>query len=90
MSPDLINGLFEFLGSMAVGLSICKVLKDKDVAGISWWQVWFFQLWGFWNLYYYPSLDQPFSFAGGVALAAANTVYLVLLWKYRRKPCSSK
>lgn len=79
----MINGLFELGGSGAVGLSVRQILRDKQWAGLSPWNLCFFQLWGLWNLYFYPSLDQPFSFAGGLALATMNAVYLYLIWKYR-------
>lgn len=82
---DLTNGTFEALGALVILLSVRRVLKDKAVAGISVPHVVFFNAWGFWNLYYYPSLDQWFSFAAGVALVAANTLWVGLLIKYRRR-----
>jgi predicted membrane-bound mannosyltransferase len=86
MIPDLINGLFELGGAAAVGLSIRRVLKDKDVAGVSAWQVAFFQTWGLWNIIFYPAIGQVWSTIGAVFLALANTIYLYYLFKYRRRP----
>jgi hypothetical protein len=80
---DLVNGLFELGGALAVWLSIREVRRDKAYAGLSPWQVLFFQVWGLWNIYFYPTLNQPWSTAGGLALATANTVYLYYLWRYR-------
>ena len=82
MEPDLVNGLFEILGSMFIVLSINKLLKDKLVRGIHWGQVGFFTSWGFWNLYFYPHLDQWASFVGGIVLASVNAIYLALLIYY--------
>jgi hypothetical protein len=79
MSPDIGNALFELGGALAVGLSIRQVLIDREVQGISIWQVLFFQCWGMWNLYFYPSVGQPWSFAAGVLLVGANSVYAGLL-----------
>lgn len=76
---DIINGIFESFGSIFICFSIAKVLKDKEVKGISWIHASFFTAWGFWNLFYYPSLDQWFSFFGGVAIVSANFVWVVLL-----------
>jgi hypothetical protein len=76
VTPDQINALFEAGGTIAVGLSIRQVLIDRDVQGVSIWQVLFFLGWGFWNLYFYPSVGQPWSFWAGVALAIANTIYV--------------
>jgi hypothetical protein len=83
MSPDLINGLFEFGGGAAVLLSARALWRDKFYAGLSPWNLVFFQTWGLWNLFYYPQLGQPWSFVGGLALALANATYLFLLWRYR-------
>lgn len=85
MTPDLINGLFEVGGAITVSMSIRNLLKDKHWAGLSIWQVAFFQIWGCWNLFFYPTLDQMYSFYGGIVLVAANTTYVALLIYYPRK-----
>jgi hypothetical protein len=40
-----------------------------------------------WNLYYYPHLDQWWSFAGGLVIVAANVLWIGLmvyyLWRER-------
>lgn len=74
---DLINGSFELLGALPICLSIRRLYLDGQVKGISVIHVTFFTLWGFWNLFYYPHLDQWLSFWGGVALAGTNTVWLI-------------
>lgn len=81
-TPDVINGLFEIGGAIAISFSIRRVLKDKAVKGISWAMVLFFSTWGVWNLYFYPHLDQWFSLAGGILLIAAQLVYAALLIYY--------
>lgn len=80
--PDIINGTFECSGGFFCLLSILKLLKDRAVAGISWLHVSFFAGWGFWNLFYYPHLDQWWSFAGGLLLVITNTVYVLLLIEF--------
>jgi hypothetical protein len=82
MTPDLLNGLFEFVGGLFILRSIFKLLADKRVAGVAWEMIAFFTLWGAWNLYYYPSLDQWFSFAGGLFIVLVNTIYVGLLLFY--------
>jgi hypothetical protein len=37
---------------------------------------------GFWNLFYYPHLDQWLSFAGGVLIVLANTVWIAMAVHY--------
>lgn len=80
---DFTNGLFEAVGGLLV-LNHCRaVLRDKAVAGVSVLSVAIFSLWGFWNLYYYPSLDQGWSFCGGLVIVAANVWWVSLLLKYK-------
>lgn len=83
MTPDLINGLFEALAGLFI-LNHCRVLfAHKQARGVSMLSVGFFTWWGFWNLYYYPALNQPFSFCGAVVIVAANALYLGMLISYR-------
>lgn len=81
MSPDFINGLFEFAGSALLWKNVLQLHKDKLVRGVHWYATAFFAVWGYWNLFYYPYLDQWWSFAGGVSIVIANTVWLAqMLW----------
>lgn len=82
--PDLINGLFESLAGLMV-LNHCRVLyADKSTRGVSIISSIFFTMWGFWNLYYYPTLNQYISFYGGLFVVAANAVYVGMMLFYRR------
>lgn len=81
-TPDLINGSFEAVAALFT-LNHCRVLwHDKAVAGVSVASMAFFTLWGVWNLWYYPSLGQTWSFAGGALLVVANAVYVALLFRF--------
>ena len=81
---DLINSLFEFFAAFAIA-NHCRILiKDKSVRGISILSVFFFTLWGAWNLHYYKDLEQSFSFYAGILVFVVNIWYVYLLMKYRR------
>lgn len=82
MNPDVVNGLFEFLGCFFIGISVRKVYRDKKVAGVSWIHVSFWSLWGAWNLFYYPHLNQWWSFWGGMGVTSINTLYVAQLIYY--------
>ena len=83
MINDVVNGSFELLGGFMI-LNHCRaVWRDKAVAGVSILSTVFFTMWGFWNLYYYPSLDQWWSFVGGLMIVGANILWIALLLKYR-------
>lgn len=81
---DFTNGLFE-AGTGITALHSCwKLYQHKRVQGVSHWLMGWVSLWGYWNLYYYPSLDQWLSFCGGLLIVTANTVWLLLAWTYRQ------
>lgn len=79
-TADIINGLYETFGGVFITLSIRKLHADKRVQGVSWVPTAFFASWGYWNLYFYPHLDQWFSFIGGVGIVTANTIWLCQMW----------
>lgn len=82
MTPDMINGLFELIGGLFI-LDHCRVLyRDKQVRGASWRATAFFFAWGLWNLFYYPNLQQMWSFAGGVVIVAANCLWVAMMLFY--------
>lgn len=84
MTPDTINGLFEFVAAAFI-LNHCRVLfADKQVRGMSTVSTIFFTCWGFWNIYYYPHLDQMWSFYGGLCVVSANVMWVAMQLYYRR------
>lgn len=83
---DLINGTFEMFGSLFIAFSVLRAHKDKMVAGVSYVHAGFFAVWGFWNLFYYPHLDQWWSFWGGLAIMSTNGFWLGQLIYYTRYP----
>lgn len=87
MLPDIINGIFESCGGFFIALSVIKLHREKIVRGVSWMHVTFFSAWGFWNLYFYPHLDQWMSFWGGFLLVTVNCVWLgqIMYYNWRNK-----
>ena len=82
---DIINGAFESLAGGAVLFHCYRLYKDKQVKGVSVISTVFFSLWGFWNLYYYPSLDQWVSFWGGISIVTANCIWVGMMIYYKSK-----
>ena len=85
MNPDVVNGLFELVGSILIWMNVSRVVKDRGYAGVFPPAVAFFAAWGLWNLYYYPALGQWWSFAGGCSIVLANSAWVALLLSYGRK-----
>jgi hypothetical protein len=77
--PDLINGAFELGGATVLWLNVRQLWRDRCIAGVHWGPTVFFTLWGLWNLFYYPSLQQWMSFTGGLAIVVVNATWLVSL-----------
>lgn len=83
--PDFINGCLEGFGGLLIGWSIVRLYHDKIVRGVHPLPVTFFACWGFWNLFFYPHLDQRFSFAGGCVMVVFNTAWLLQMLYYKLK-----
>ncbi len=82
---DQVNGLFEAVGSLFIVSSIFRIYKEKEVRGITWQHVAFFMSWGYWNVYYYPSIGQWWSFLGGLLVCLVNTIWFCMMLYYLRK-----
>ena len=79
---DFVNGGFEVFAGISVLLHIVRIVKDKEVKGVSIVALMFFTSWGFWNLYYYPFLSQWVSFVAGILIVSTNVVYTSLAIHY--------
>lgn len=88
MTPDHFNALFELGGALILLMNIHRLRADREVKGVAWQPNAFFTAWGVWNLFYYSSLGQSWSFLGACAIVAVNAVWLGLVcyyWLARRK-----
>jgi len=83
--PDLINGLYETGAGLFLALSCIKLYHDKEVKGWSLLTQLFFTTWSYWNLYYYPNLNQWISFFGGLVVVISNTVWTTMAFYYTKK-----
>lgn len=86
MIADIINGAFELFGGALTLLNVRQILRDRRIAGVHWLPTGFFTAWGLWNLYFYPSLGQWFSFAGGCVIVIVNLWWLFLIARYWKHP----
>ena len=85
INVDYVNAFFEGVGALTI-LDNCRVaLKDKKIYGISWKPIAFYTLWGFWNIYFYPSVNAMWSFYAGIAVVTSNIIWLIFIIKYWHK-----
>jgi hypothetical protein len=85
MTPDQINAIFEFVSALFIGINVWRLYKDKRVAGVSLWPTAFFASWGLWNLYFYPALNQWWSFGAGIGIVIVNVLWLGMAVYYGKK-----
>lgn len=88
MKGDHINAAFELAGAFFTWRNALQLYRDREIRGV-YWPAWlFFTAWGLWNLAYYPSLNQWWSFVAGVALVVGNVAwcgFAVWLWLRSRR-----
>lgn len=85
MTNDFINACFDSGMVLLTCLSIKRITLDKGYAGLHLGSTVLFTTKRFWNLYYFASLDQWFSFWMSGALVVVTLVWLYLLLYYGRK-----
>jgi hypothetical protein len=72
---DNVNGIYECGGAIALAVNCYQTYKDKEIKGLNLGSMLFFTSWGYWNLYFYPSLNQWMSTIGAAALVFFNTIW---------------
>lgn len=82
MTLDMINGMFQLIGAMMLSINVYALYRDKEIKGIHWSSTVFFTCLGIFNLFYFPSLEQWWSFAGGIAIVVVNTIWLSMIVYY--------
>ena len=72
---DAINAAFEGGGACLLCVNVYRLRRDKTVKGVSLWPAAWWNVWGFWNVYFYSAVGTPASFWAGVAVVLVNTVW---------------
>lgn len=81
---DIVNSFFELAMFFASIINIHRLYEHKTIRGIHWLTVVIASLWGVWNLFYYPSLNQWWSFSAGILLVISNSIWLFLVFYYAK------
>jgi hypothetical protein len=92
MDVDQVNAVFELGSAALLTLNVRTLARDKKLAGVSIIPTSWFSLWGAWNLIYYKSLGQTFSWIAGIAVFMLNTYWVILAvyYKYSRRHCAHR
>lgn len=85
ISNDLINGSWELVAGFLLMRNCYILYQEKQVKGVSVLTTAFFTSWSMWNCYFYPTLGQWFSFAGGLVITSANMLWVIMAFYYSKK-----
>jgi hypothetical protein len=86
---DQINAGFEMAGAISRTFDCVQLYRAKRFVGGSLFTAFFFLMWGFFNIVFYPSLGQTYSYLAALALTTMNALWLVMAmyfnWRIARK-----
>lgn len=87
LTPDQLNAAFETCGAFFTWANAYRLFKDKEIKGIYWPTTIFFTLWGCFNLWFYPTINQMWSFYAGIILVSGNILWILQLafYNFKRK-----
>ena len=80
---DVVNSLFQAGAAAVCWRDVLFIYRDHRVRGVWWPAKVFFVAMGLWNMLYFPSLGQWWSFSAGVLVVSANATWATLAYRYR-------
>jgi hypothetical protein len=83
MTLDLVNSFFQLGMAIIAWMNVVRLLRDRKVRGVTPLTVAWPMLMGWWNIIYFSTLGHYFSLVVGIALAAANTLWVTFWVKGR-------
>lgn len=84
-TPDIINGIVEFAGSLAAWANVVTLWRARGYAGISVGVMGFFAARSLWRGWFYLRLHQPVSMLGGCSNAFAYVLFVGLMLYFGKK-----
>jgi hypothetical protein len=81
--PDVINGCFLFTAAIVMALNVVKIYHDKEVRGISMFQITHFLLWSYWGCFFYAYIGAWWSLYSNTAISIIDTIWLVQILYYK-------
>ena len=80
---DQINSGFIFIAALFYVLNLFKLIKDKDVKGISKLSIVFFSLWNIWTLFFFLMVTEFWwTITAYIIVSVLNVTYIILMIKY--------
>ena len=85
LSSDQINACLELAGAIFLVPTLIEAYNKKRIVGVHYITPIFFSLWGLWNIFYYPSLNQYWSASAACIMLSVNIIWLVMVFRYKEK-----
>jgi len=85
MTNDQINGSFELVSGFMATINIIKLWEHKKLKGVSVIPAIFYVIWGFFNLFFYSSLNLPLSYYCGIFITSTNLCWVILYFYFKYK-----
>lgn len=82
---DQVTAVFQLGAVFFLCVNIFQLYKDRELKGISMFMMTFFTVWGYWGIFMFYTLGQPFSMWTNVGIAGAYTVWLGMAIFYKFK-----
>ena len=83
---DQINSGFVAIAALFYVMNLLKLIKDKEVKGISKISIAFFSIWNVWTLFFFIAVSEYWWTIGAyVMVSILNIVYITLMIKYGRE-----
>lgn len=80
---DFVAGCFGILSGLFMLHNVAVLNSHKEARGVSITSSAFFAVWSIFNIYYFHTLNQNFAMIGAGFLSVGNTVYLIMLLKFK-------
>ncbi len=83
---DQINSGFVLMAALFYVLNLLKLMKDKEIKGISKISIGFFSLWNVWTLFFFIKVSEYWWTIGAyIIVTILNIAYITLMIKYGLK-----
>lgn len=83
MWQDMIKGVLEISGAFIILFNIFRIVKDKDLKGVSFWYIFFSVITNGYAVYFYWVLGQWYAFWGVAVYTILVIIWLLLALIYK-------
>ena len=83
MWQDAVKGILELVGASAVLVNVIRIIKDKELKGVSFYYILFSVVANGYAMYFYYILQQWYAFWGVTIYTILVTLWMMLVLGYK-------